>query len=40
MSIRHEMKLPVKLVGLGEKAEDLADFDATSYAVGLFHDLL
>lgn len=40
LSIRHEMKLPVKLVGLGEKAEDLADFDATSYAVGLFHDLL
>lgn len=40
LSIRHEMKLPVKLVGLGEKAEDLADFDAASYAVGLFHDLL
>ena len=40
LSIRHEMKLPVKLVGLGEKAEDLADFDAANYAVGLFHDLL
>jgi fused signal recognition particle receptor len=40
LSIRHEMKLPVKLVGLGEKAEDLADFDAANYALGLFHDLL
>lgn len=40
LSIRHEMKLPVKLVGLGEKAEDLVDFDAANYAVGLFHDLL
>lgn len=40
LSIRHEMKLPVKLVGLGEKAEDLADFDSANYAVGLFHDLL
>lgn len=40
LSIRHEMKLPVKLVGLGEKPEDLADFDAANYAVGLFHDLL
>ncbi len=40
LAIRHEMKLPVKLVGLGEKAEDLADFDAANYAVGLFHDLL
>ncbi|GHV98503.1 hypothetical protein lacNasYZ03_04520 [Lactobacillus nasalidis] len=40
LSIRHEMKLPVKLVGLGEKAEDLADFDAANFAVGLFHDLL
>ena len=40
LSIRHEMKLPVKLVGLGEKAEDLAGFDAANYAVGLFHDLL
>ncbi|MDF7639106.1 signal recognition particle-docking protein FtsY [Lactobacillus sp. ESL0791] len=39
LAIRNEMKLPVKLVGLGEKAEDLADFDAADYAVGLFHDL-
>ena len=40
LAIRNEMKLPVKLVGLGEKASDLADFDAANYAVGLFHDLI
>lgn len=40
LAIRSEMKLPVKLVGLGEKAEDLADFDAASYAIGLFHGLV
>lgn len=40
LSIRSEMKLPVKLVGLGEKADQLADFDAALYAQGLFHDLL
>ena len=40
LAIRNEMKLPVKLVGLGEKESDLADFDAADYAVGLFHDLV
>lgn len=40
LAIRNEMKLPVKLVGLGEKPEDLADFDAANYAIGLFHDLV
>lgn len=40
LAIRNEMKLPVKLVGLGEKASDLTDFDAANYAVGLFHDLV
>ena len=40
LAIRNEMKLPVKLVGLGEKAEDLADFDAANYAIGLFHGLV
>ncbi|WP_278960701.1 signal recognition particle-docking protein FtsY [Lactobacillus apis] len=40
LAIRNEMKLPVKLVGLGEKVSDLADFDAADYAVGLFHDLV
>lgn len=40
LAIRNELKLPVKLVSLGEKAEDLADFDAAAYAVGLFHGLV
>ena len=40
LAIRNEMNLPVKLVGLGEKAEDLADFDAVNYAIGLFHGLV
>lgn len=40
LAIRNEMKLPVKLVGLGEKVEDLADFDAANYAIGLFHGLV
>ncbi|WP_289761826.1 signal recognition particle-docking protein FtsY [Lactobacillus intestinalis] len=40
LAIRNEMNLPVKLVGLGEKPEDLADFDAANYAIGLFHGLV
>lgn len=40
LAIRNEMNLPVKLVGLGEKAEDLADFDAANYAIGIFHGLV
>lgn len=40
LAIRNEMNLPVKLVGLGEKAENLADFDAANYAIGLFHGLV
>ncbi|WP_072748891.1 signal recognition particle-docking protein FtsY [Lactobacillus helveticus] len=40
LAIRNEMNLPVKLVGLGEKAEELADFDAANYAIGLFHGLV
>ncbi|NRN96819.1 signal recognition particle-docking protein FtsY [Lactobacillus helveticus] len=40
LAIRNEMNLPVKLVGLGEKAEDLADFDAANYVIGLFHGLV
>ena len=40
LAIRNEMQLPVKLVGLGEKATDLAEFDAEKFATGLFHGLL
>ena len=40
IAIRNEMKLPVKLVGLGEKVDDLADFDAEKFAIGLFQGLI
>lgn len=40
LAIRNEMKLPVKLVGLGEKVDDLADFNAEKFALGLFHGLV
>ena len=40
IAIRNEMKLPVKLVGLGEKVNDLADFDAEKFAIGLFQGLI
>ena len=36
LAIRNEMDLPVKLVGLGEKVDDLANFDAEKFAIGLF----
>jgi fused signal recognition particle receptor len=32
--------LPVKLVGLGEKMDDLEDFDPEKFAAGLFGQLL
>lgn len=40
LAIRNEMDLPVKLVGLGEKVDDLADFDAEKFAIGLFQGLI
>ncbi|MBD5428990.1 signal recognition particle-docking protein FtsY [Lactobacillus sp.] len=40
LAIRNEMDLPVKLVGLGEKVDDLADFDAEKFAIGLFQGLM
>ncbi|WP_416202882.1 signal recognition particle-docking protein FtsY [Lactobacillus sp. PV034] len=40
IAIRNEMNLPVKLVGLGEKVDDLADFDAEKFAIGLFQGLI
>ncbi len=36
VGIAEELKLPVKLVGVGEKVEDLRDFDAAAYVAGLF----
>ncbi|MBP2056957.1 fused signal recognition particle receptor [Lactobacillus colini] len=40
LAIRNEMDLPVKLVGLGEKVDDLADFDSEKFAIGLFQGLI
>ena len=40
LAIRNEMDLPVKLVGLGEKVDDLANFDSEKFAIGLFQGLI
>ncbi|GGA92303.1 signal recognition particle-docking protein FtsY [Ornithinibacillus halotolerans] len=40
LAIRNEMNIPVKFVGLGEKAEDLQKFDANAFVYGLFADML
>ena len=40
LAIRNEMDLPVKLVGRGEKVDDLANFDAEKFAIGLFQGLI
>lgn len=36
LSIAREMKLPVKLIGVGEKLDDLKDFDSRDYLEALF----
>ncbi|MEN2766477.1 signal recognition particle-docking protein FtsY [Ornithinibacillus xuwenensis] len=40
LAIRNELNIPVKFVGLGEKAEDLQKFDANAFVYGLFADML
>ncbi|KEP27878.1 signal recognition particle-docking protein FtsY [Bacillus zhangzhouensis] len=40
LAIRNELNIPVKLVGLGEKIDDLQEFDAESYVYGLFSDVI
>ncbi|MNF19285.1 Signal recognition particle receptor FtsY [compost metagenome] len=40
MAIRQELSLPVKLVGLGEKMEDLQKFDSEQFVHGLFSGIL
>ncbi|ERL64456.1 signal recognition particle-docking protein FtsY [Schleiferilactobacillus shenzhenensis] len=40
LAIRNELHLPVKLVGLGEKMDDLADFDPNKFVYGLFKELI
>lgn len=36
LAIRSEFGLPIRFVGLGERSEDLAEFDADSFAEALF----
>jgi len=36
LTIKDEMKIPIKLVGVGEKMDDLEDFDPQAFAEGLF----
>ena len=40
LSIRHELDIPVKYIGLGEQASDLQVFDAEHYMYSLIRDLL
>lgn len=35
LAIAHELKIPVRYAGVGEKAEDLVDFDPADFAQGL-----
>jgi fused signal recognition particle receptor len=39
VAIRQQVGLPVKYVGVGERAEDLALFDADSFVDALFEDI-
>lgn len=40
LAIRNELHIPVKFVGLGEKMDDLQEFDAEKYVYGLFSNLI
>ncbi|MFJ7747008.1 signal recognition particle-docking protein FtsY [Peribacillus sp. NPDC097295] len=40
IAIRNELSIPVKFVGLGEKMDDLQEFDAEKYVYGLFADII
>lgn len=40
LAIRNELHLPVKLVGLGERIDDLEPFEPTEYVYGLFKNLV
>ncbi len=40
LAIRNELHIPVKFVGLGEKMDDLQEFDAEKYVYGLFANLI
>jgi fused signal recognition particle receptor len=36
IGIKHELNVPVKLIGIGEKIEDLRDFDSEEFVEALF----
>jgi hypothetical protein len=38
LAICDELKIPVRYIGLGERAEDLKEFDAESFVEALFGD--
>jgi fused signal recognition particle receptor len=38
LAIQSEMGIPIKLVGLGESAEDLVDFDPDEFVEALFSE--
>ena len=40
LAIKEEVKVPVRYIGLGEKEEDLQDFDIEKYIYGLFKDMM
>ncbi|MBS4217779.1 signal recognition particle-docking protein FtsY [Bacillus sp. FJAT-49711] len=40
LAIRNGLNIPVKFVGLGEKMDDLQQFDAEKYVYGLFSDAI
>jgi fused signal recognition particle receptor len=40
LAISHELELPIKLIGTGEKLESLQPFHAASFAELLFDDSL
>jgi fused signal recognition particle receptor len=38
VSIAHDLKIPVAFIGIGEKVEDLREFNANEFAEALFED--
>ncbi|MCK0470724.1 signal recognition particle-docking protein FtsY [Halalkalibacter sp. APA_J-10(15)] len=40
LAIRHELDIPVKFVGLGEKVDDLQAFNAEQFVYGLFKEAI
>ncbi len=36
VGISHELKIPIKLIGIGEKLDDLRPFDASDFVEAIF----